>query len=71
MQTKNQYLHYLIDPSFQAVNRLFLLSYENIRHPISYKRYFSLTVEIKDYRIMIDRQNLFGHPVKNDLRIYI
>ena len=26
--------------------------------------------EIKDCSVMIDGQNLFGHPVKNDLRTY-
>ena len=31
MQIRNQYLAYLIDPCFQGVNRLFVLSYENIR----------------------------------------
>ena len=28
-QTKNRYLDFLIDPSFQGVNRLFVLSLEN------------------------------------------
>ena len=27
-------------------------------------------VEIKDYNVMIDGQNLFDQPVKNDLRTY-
>ena len=31
MQARNQYLDYLAYPSFQAVNRLSVLSYENIR----------------------------------------
>ena len=29
-----------------------------------------LTVEIKDYNVIIDRQNLFEQPVKNDLRTF-
>ena len=29
IQTQNQYLDYLIDPSFPEVNRLFLLSFKN------------------------------------------
>ena len=28
-QTRNRYLDYLIDPRFQVVNRLFVLSFEN------------------------------------------
>ena len=27
-------------------------------------------MEIKDYDVMIDRQNVFDQPVKNDLRTY-
>ena len=29
LQEQNLYLDYLIDPAFQGVNRLFVLSYEN------------------------------------------
>ena len=32
MQVRNQYLDYLIDPSFRGVNRLFVLSFENHAH---------------------------------------
>ena len=31
-------------------------------------QYFLPTVEIKDYNIMIDRKNVFDHPIKNKLR---
>ena len=33
-------------------------------------RYFLPTAEIKNYNIMVDEQNLFNKPVKNDLRAY-
>ena len=39
-QKQNQYLDYLIDPSFQGVNRLFGLSYEDNPHRKNYKRFF-------------------------------
>ena len=29
IETQNQYLHYLIDPIFQQVNRLFVLPFKN------------------------------------------
>ena len=32
VQAQNQYLDYLVDPSFQGVNRLFVLSFENNAH---------------------------------------
>ena len=37
-QTKSQNLDYLVDPSFQGVNRFFVLSFENNAYRTSYKR---------------------------------
>ena len=70
MQTKKQYLNYLIDPSFQGVNRLFVLSFKNNVHRISYKRHFLPTVTIKDYNVMINGKNVFDQPIKRDRRTY-
>ena len=66
----NQYLYYLIDPSFQGVNRPFVLSFKNEAQQTSYKRYHPLTVEIKNYNIMVDGKNFFDQPVRNDLITY-
>ena len=63
-------LRLLIDPSFQGVNRLFVLSYESIDHRTNYKRYILPTVEIKDYNIMIHRKNFFDKAIKKGLRTY-
>ena len=38
-QAQNKYLDFSIDPSFQGVNRLFVLSFEDRRGRESYKRY--------------------------------
>ena len=62
----NQYLDYLIDPNFQGVDRLFVLSFED-EVQRSYKRYLPI-LEIKDYNVMIDGQNFFDQSVKNNLR---
>ena len=64
MQAQNTYLDYLIDPRFQGVNKLFVLSFENNNHWASYLRYFLVTVEIKDYNAMVDGQIFFDLPVK-------
>ena len=62
IQTPNQYLHYLIDPSFQGVNQgvntFFVLLFENNAYQISYRRYFVSTVIKKDYSAMIDGKKL-------------
>ena len=56
---QNRYLNHLADPSFQRVNRLFLLSFENEDDRISHSTYYLPKVEIKDYNVMIDGENFF------------
>ena len=51
---KNRYLNYLINPSFQGVNRLFILSFENENDRTSRSTDYLPKVEIKDYNVMID-----------------
>ena len=46
-ERSNQRLDYLNDPSFQGVNRLFVLSSENEALRTSYKSYYLLTEETK------------------------
>ena len=66
----NQYLDFLIDPSFQGVNRLFVLLFENEVDRKVHTGYYLPKVEIKDYNVMIDAKNFFEQPVKSDLRTY-
>ena len=56
---KNKYLNHLIDLSFQEVNRLFELSFENKNERTSYSEYYLPKEEIKDYNVMIDGKKLF------------
>ena len=44
---QNQYLHFLIDPSFQGVNKLFVLSFENENDGKGHKGYYLPKLEIK------------------------
>ena len=67
---QNENLHHLIESSFQGVNIFFILAFENDSQRISNKRYYNPNVEIKDYNVMIDRKNVFDHPVKNDKLTY-
>ena len=57
--TQNQYLNHSVDPSFQGVNRLFLLSFENKNDRASHSEYYLSKVEIKDCNVKIDGRNLF------------
>ena len=67
---RNQNLNHLIEPSFQGVNRLFVLAFEDDAQRTSNKRYYIPNVEIKDYNVMIDGKNFFDQPVKNDKVTY-
>ena len=62
----NRYLDFLIDPSFQLVNRLFVSPFENEAQRTSYKRYYLPTRETKNYYIMIDGQNFFDQTIKKN-----
>ena len=66
----NPYLGYLIDPSFQGVNRIFVLSLENTTNRKVRTKYYLLTVEIKNCNVIADGKNVFDQPVNNNLRTY-
>ena len=53
MLAQKRYSNYLIDASFQEVNSLFVLLFENDEIRTRRTRYFLPTVEIKDYNVMI------------------
>ena len=67
---QNANLNHLIEPSFQGVNRLFVLAFENDEQRTSNKKYYIPNVEIKDYNVVIDGKNFFDQPVKNDKVTY-
>ena len=63
---QNPNLNHLVEPSFQGVNRLFVLAFENDDDRTSYDEYYLPTVAIKDYNIMINGENLFDQPIKSN-----
>ena len=56
---ENPNLNNLNEPSFQGVNRLFVLAFENDDQRTSNKRYYIPNVEIKDCNVMIDGKIFF------------
>ena len=56
---QNANLNYLIEPSFQGINILFVLAFENDEQRTSNKRYYIPNVEIKDYNVLIDGKKFF------------
>ena len=60
----------MVEPSIQGVNRLFVLAFENDTQRTSAKSYYLPTVEIKDCNIMINGENFFNQPIKNNKVTY-
>ena len=67
---QNPNLNHLVERSFQGVNRLFVLAFENDDNRTSDEQYYLPTVEIKDYNIMINGENFFDQPIKNNKVTY-
>ena len=58
-QPKINNLNYYIDPTFNKVNRLFVLSFQNENERTSFSKYHTPKVEIKDFSILIDGKKQF------------
>ena len=67
---QNRYLNHLINPSFQGVNRLFVLSFENEDNRKLHSTYYLPKAEIKDYNAMIDGRNFFDQPINSITKTY-
>ena len=67
---QNANLNHLTELSFQGVNRLFVLAFEDDAQRMSNKRYYIPNVEIKDYNVMIDGNFFSDQPVKDDKVTY-
>ena len=69
-QTATKRTNFLIDPTFNNVNRLFVLAFSNEEDRRSFSNYYTPTVEIKDYDVIIDRQPFYEIPIKNKEETY-
>ena len=57
-------------PSFEWFNRLIVLSFSDSTVKTGHTRCFPPNVEIIDCNVMIDGQNFFDQPVKDNLKTY-
>ena len=67
---QNPNLNHLVEPSFQTVNRFFVLGFEDDAQKTSHSGYYLPNVEIKNYNIMINGENFFDQPIKNNKVAY-
>ena len=71
IQSNNNNLNDLIDPTFTKVSRLLVLSFERIGennvkkdHRDSFSHYYVPNVEIRDFNVLIDGKRFFDLPEK-------
>ena len=63
-----------LDASFQDVNRLFVLAFDNIENGAnkierdSHRKYFLLRVNITNYNVLIDGRNFYDQPISNQVK---
>lgn len=70
-QTKNSNLNYLIDPMFNRVNRLVVLCSKKGYDRTLFSKFYTPTIEVKDYNVLIDGKSFFDVPVKNKEGAYM
>ena len=77
MQSNNNNLNYLVDPTFTKFNRLFVLSFEIIEesnvkrdHRDSFSHYYVPNSKIKYFNVLIDGKSFFDLPIKNEEEAY-
>ena len=69
-QTATNNLNFLIDPTFNNVNRLFVLAFPNEEDRRSFSKYYAPIVEVKDYNVIIDGEPFYEIPIKNKEETY-
>ena len=67
-QIKTSNVNYLT--TFNKVNRLLVLSFENEEDRTSFSKYYTPKVEIKDFNVLVDGKSFFDVPVKTKEEAY-
>ena len=63
---QNPTLNHLVEPSFPGINRLSVLTFENDTQRTSSKGCYLPNVEIKNYNVMINGENFFNQPIRDN-----
>ena len=72
----NNLKRFPLDGSFQGVNRLFVLAFENANNGDnkverdSLRKYFLPRVDITNYNVLIDGRNYFDQPINDQIKKY-
>ena len=70
----NAFKYISLDTSFQGVNRLFVMAYDNVNANRSTRdgrtRYYLPTIDINKYNVIIDGRNFYDNPIKGNIEKY-
>ena len=59
-----------LDPSFQGVNRLFLMAYDRAAGETTrngQRKYYLPRIDLKKYNVIIDGRNFYDNPIESDI----
>ena len=65
--------HINLDPSFQGVNRLFIMAYDatdNQYNRNNRRKYYLPRIDLKKYDVIIDGRNFYDNPIESDIEKY-
>ena len=72
----NNLKRFPLDASFQGVNRLFVLTFDNTENGAnrvernSHRKYFLPRVNISNYNVLIDGRNFYDQPINYEIKQY-
>ena len=72
----NNVIRFPLDASFQGVNRLFVLAFDNTENGDkkverdSHRKYFLPRVDITNYNVFIDGRNFYDQPINDQIKKY-
>ena len=69
----NVFKYISLDPSFQGVNRLFLMAYNRENGQPTrddQQKYYLPRIDLKKYNVIIDGRNFYDNPIESDIEKY-
>ena len=69
----NLFKYINLDPSFQGINRLFVMAYDRVNSQATrngQRKYCLPRISLNKYNVIIDRRNSYDNPVESDIGKY-
>ena len=63
----NVFKYINLDPSFQGVNRLFVMTYNRAN---GQQKYYLPRIDLEKYNVIIDGRNFYDNPIESDIEKY-